>query len=248
MPATRLLWSIPVKLVTLRTGWGSSPKPIRLMPAAWLTSPNMSSLRRGSKLAKQAELQELVTRRRQLVDLRRIELNHKESASSKIVRKNVQRMVDLLRKQIAQLDKEILRLIEEDDDWNQKAQLLDSARHRKGQHRDPPGTTSRVGPIEPSEDRWCWPGAVPFNRDSGRFHGKRSIWGGRAAVRSVLYMAAITARTHNPVIREFAKRLEAAGKPFKVVITACMGKLLVILNAMLKNKTKWSPKNCLANA
>ena len=89
---------------------------------------------------------------------------------------------------------------------------------------------------------------MPFNRDSGRFHGKRSIWGGRAAVRSVLYMAAITARTHNPVIREFAKRLEAAGKPFKVVITACMRKLLVILNAMLKNKTKWSPKNCLANA
>ena len=91
-------------------------------------------------------------------------------------------------------------------------------------------------------------GVAPFNRDSGRFQGKRSIWGGRAAVRSVLYMAAITARTHNPVIREFAKRLEAAGKPFKVVITACMRKLLVILNAMIKNKTKWSPKKCLANA
>jgi len=91
-------------------------------------------------------------------------------------------------------------------------------------------------------------GVAPFNRDSGRFHGKRSIRGGRASVRSVLYMAAITARTHNPVIRKFAKRLEAAGKPFKVVITACMRKLLVILNTMLKNKTEWSPKKCLANA
>lgn len=197
---------------------------------------------------KQAELQELVTRRRQLVDLRRIELNHKESASSKIVRKNVQRMVDLLRKQIAQLDKEILRLIEEDDDWNQKAQLLDSAPGiGKVNIVTLLGQLPELGQLN-RRKIGALVGAVPFNRDSGRFHGKRSIWGGRAAVRSVLYMAAITARTHNPVIREFAKRLEAAGKPFKVVITACMRKLLVILNAMLKNKTKWSPKNCLANA
>jgi transposase len=197
---------------------------------------------------KQAELQELVTRRRQLVDLRRIELNHKESASSKIVRKNVQRMVDLLRKQIAQLDKEILRLIEEDDDWNQKAQLLDSAPGiGKVNIVTLLGQLPELGQLN-RRKIGALVGTVPFNRDSGRFHGKRSICGGRTAVRSVLYMAAITARTHNPVIREFAKRLEAAGKPFKVVITACMRKLLVILNAMLKNKTKWSPKNCLANA
>lgn len=197
---------------------------------------------------KQAELQELVTRRRQLVDLRRIELNHKESASSKTVRKNVQQMVDLLRKQIEQLNKEILRLIEEDDDWNQKAKLL--------------GTTPGIGQVNVATLLGQIPelgqlnrqkisalvGVAPFNRDSGRFQGKRSIWGGRASVRSVLYMAAITARTHNPVIQAFAKRLEAAGKPFKVVITACMRKLLVILNTMLKNKTKWSPTKCPANA
>jgi transposase len=197
---------------------------------------------------KQAELQELVTRRRQLVDLRRVELNHKESASSKIVRKNVQRMVDLLRKQIEQLDKEILRLIEEDDDWNQKAKLLDTA-PGIGQVNIVTllGQIPELGQLNRQKIS-ALVGVAPFNRDSGRFHGKRSIWGGRASVRSVLYMAAITARTHNPVIRAFAKRLEAAGKPFKVVITACMRKLLVILNAMLKNKTEWSPKKCLANA
>ena len=108
----------------------------------------------------------------------------------------------------------------------------------------------RVDPVGGAADYHRWP--VTDAGDSiywaGLNKGKRSIWGGRAAVRSVLYMAAITARTHNPVIREFAKRLEAAGKPFKVVITACMRKLLVILNAMIKNKTEWSPKNCLANA
>jgi transposase len=197
---------------------------------------------------KQAELQELVTRRRQLIDLRTAELNRKETVSSKNVRKNVQQLVDQLRKQIEQIEKEILHLIEEDDDWTEKANLL--------------GTTPGVGQVSIVTILGHVPelgqlnrqqisaliGVAPFNRDSGRFQGKRSIWGGRAAVRSVLYMAAITARTHNPVIREFAKRLEAAGKPFKVVITACMRKLLVILNAMIKNKTEWSPKTCLANA
>jgi transposase len=197
---------------------------------------------------KQAELQELVTRRRQLIDLRTAELNRKETASSKNVRKNVQQLVDQLRKQIEQIEKEILRLIEENDDWSEKANLL--------------GTMPGVGQVNIVTILGHVPelgqlnrqkisalvGVAPFNRDSGRFQGKRSIWGGRAAVRSVLYMAAITARTHNPVIRNFAKRLEAAGKPFKVVITACMRKLLVILNAMIKNKTPWSPKNSLANA
>ena len=85
-------------------------------------------------------------------------------------------------------------------------------------------------------------GLAPFNRDSGRFRGKRSIWGGRASVRSVLYMAALSARRCNPIIRQFAKRLEAEGKLFKVVITACMRKLLVILNTMVKNNTHWNPK------
>lgn len=83
-------------------------------------------------------------------------------------------------------------------------------------------------------------GVAPINRDSGRQHGKRTTQGGRNEVRRVLYMAALTARHHNPVIRAFAQRLKAAGKPFKVVMTACMRKLLVILNAMVHAGTPWS--------
>lgn len=84
-------------------------------------------------------------------------------------------------------------------------------------------------------------GVAPFNRDSGKWRGKRTTWGGRASVRSVLYMAALSASQHNPVIRAFYERLLEAGKPKKVALTACMRKLLVILNAMLKNGTLWDP-------
>ncbi len=83
-------------------------------------------------------------------------------------------------------------------------------------------------------------GLAPMNRDSGRQQGKRAIKGGRGEIRQVLYMAVLTARRRNPVIRALAERLEAAGKPYKVIMTACMRKLLVILNAMVATATAWS--------
>ena len=82
-------------------------------------------------------------------------------------------------------------------------------------------------------------GVAPFNRDSGRLRGTRSIWGGRARVRAMLYMGTLSASRHNPVIRDCYQGLLAAGKPKKVALTACMRKLLVILNAMLKQHTPW---------
>ena len=82
-------------------------------------------------------------------------------------------------------------------------------------------------------------GVAPFNRDSGTLRGKRSVWGGRAKARATLYMATLTASRHNPVIRDFYQRLLAAGKPKKVALVACMRKLLVILNAMLKTGSPW---------
>ena len=82
-------------------------------------------------------------------------------------------------------------------------------------------------------------GVAPFNRDSGHLRGKRTIWGGRAVVRSALYMSTLVATRHNPVIRGFYQHLLAAGKPKKVALTACMRKLLTILNAMLKHQTPW---------
>ena len=82
-------------------------------------------------------------------------------------------------------------------------------------------------------------GVAPFNRDSGTLRGKRAVWGGRARVRAILYMGAMVASRHNPVIRDFYQKLLAAGKPKKVALVACMRKLLVILNSMLKDGSPW---------
>ena len=82
-------------------------------------------------------------------------------------------------------------------------------------------------------------GVAPFNRDSGTVRGKRRVWGGRARIRAVLYMGALAASRFNPVIRDFYQRLLAAGKPKKVALTACMRKLLVVLNSMLKSSSSW---------
>jgi len=190
---------------------------------------------------KQEELAQLVTRRRQLVDLRTAEKNRRETLTSKPVRKSVQQVIDLLNKQIERIEKEILALLESDDEWKDKGSIIQSA----------PGIGSvtvasllaelpELGFLNRQEIA-ALVGLAPFNRDSGRFQGKRSIWGGRASVRSVLYMAALTARRCNPVIRAFAQRLEAQGKPFKVVIVACMRKLLVILNTLVKTNSHWNP-------
>jgi transposase len=84
-------------------------------------------------------------------------------------------------------------------------------------------------------------GVAPFNRDSGLWRGRRMIWGGRAHVRAVLYMSTLVATRHNPVIREFYERLLAVGKEKKVALTACMRKLLTILNAMVKHQQRWQP-------
>jgi transposase len=190
----------------------------------------------------QAELRELVTRRRQLIELRTAEQNRLETTATRIVRKNVRHLVEQLDKQIRQLEEAIGELVESQPELCAKASLMKTV----------PG----VGPVTVTSLLVDLPelgrlnrqqiaalvGVAPFNRDSGKFHGRRAIWGGRAAVRSVLYMAALTARRFNPFIRQFALRLEAAGKPFKVVLTACMRKLLVILNAMIKNNLPWNSK------
>jgi len=189
---------------------------------------------------KQAELQQLVARRRQLVGLRTAESNRMETASSKEVRKSIRQVLDLLKKQIERVEKQIAALIEANDDWKHKADIVDSA----------PGVGPKTAAALVAElpelgklnrrQIAALAGLAPFNRDSGNFRGKRAIWGGRGTVRSALYMAALTARRCNSVIRKFAQRLEAQGKRHKVVMTACMRKLLVILNTMVKNNTHWN--------
>ena len=85
-------------------------------------------------------------------------------------------------------------------------------------------------------------GVAPFNRDSGTLRGRRTVYGGRAEVRAVLYMGALVATKHNPVIKAFYTRLCAAGKAKKVALTACMHKLLTIMNAMVRDLTPWQPR------
>lgn len=191
---------------------------------------------------KQAQLAELVNRRRQLIEFRTAEQNRLETVTTKLVQRNIRHLIEQLNKQIRQLEEAIGQLVQSEPELASKAALLETV----------PG----VGPVTVTSLLVELPelgrlnrqqvaalvGVAPFNRDSGKFHGRRRIWGGRASVRSVLYMAALTARRFNPFIRKFAQRLEAAGKPFKVVLTACMRKLLVILNSMVKNNLPWNPK------
>jgi len=187
-------------------------------------------------------IEELVVRRRQLVQMSVAEKTRLHQAPKGPVRKSVSHMLDQLRAQLDELDAELARLIEDDDDWSARARRLATA----------PGVgpvTSRTLVAELPElgrlDRQAIAalvGVAPLNRDSGEFRGRRLIWGGRAGVRAALYMATLTARSFNPVIKAFAAKLEAAGKPFKLVMTACMRKLLVILTSMLRDQTAWNPK------
>jgi transposase len=186
-----------------------------------------------------AELMQLVSRRRQLIDLRTMESNRAAQATARAAQKSIRHVLKLLEKEIDQLEAEIARLLASDDDWRGKIELLSSV----------PGiakvTSATLVAEVPELGRLnrqaiaALVGVAPFNDDSGRHRGIRRITGGRSAVRHVLYMAALSARRCNPVIHAFANRLAAQGKKPKVIIAACMRKLLVILNSILKNNTPW---------
>jgi transposase len=189
--------------------------------------------------ARQEAVQQLLARRRQVIEMLTMEQNRLKMLDEKLVVKQLKRVVRLLERQREDLDREIARLIEDDDEWRGRSEILQSVPGVG------PATASVLIAAMPELGRLsrqqvaALAGLAPFNRDSGQFRGRRMIFGGRAVVRQGLYMAAVVARRHNPVIREFADRLEKAGKPFKVLITACMRKLLTILNAMVKAGQMW---------
>jgi transposase len=189
------------------------------------------------------ELADLVRRRRQLTDLRTQEANRSQLALHPKIRKSVRKMLKTLDYQIAEIDRFIEQHIKSDDDFRQKNKILRSA---KG-----------IGPVTSAvliaqlpelgqlnrQQIAALVGVAPYDFVSGRFAGKSRIWGGRKDIRSALYMSAMAAIRWNPVIRCFANRLLKKGKAFKVVITACMRKLLIILNTMIRNQTLWRPEN-----
>jgi transposase len=206
-----------------------------LMQFARLAEPRLAQKRSEN----QAELDALITCRRQLTAARTEQGNARLTTRSKNAKASIDAVLATLDRQIERLDQQIRKLIDSDDDFKHLDRLL----------RSVPG----VGPVlsatflaELSElgdaDRreiGSLVGVAPFNRDSGNFRGKRAVRGGRAQVRCVLYMATLAAIRFNPVLRRFAERLRQAGKAAKVILVASMRKLLTLINAMVRDNLHW---------
>jgi len=180
----------------------------------------------------------ILTRRRQLIEMLTAENNRLASARSP-VRKRVQAHIRWLEREVTQTDDDLAQAIRESPLWREKEELLRSV---PGVGRVMTMTLlanlPELGTLSGKQIA-ALAGVAPLNRDSGTWRGKRMVWGGRAQIRAALYMATLVATRCNPVIRAFYRRLCAAGKAKKVALMACMRKLLLILNAMLKQGTPW---------
>jgi transposase len=183
-------------------------------------------------------LQALVLRRRQLVEMLTMERNRLRTAH-RGVHKSLQSSIRWLEKRLVEVDEDIDGALRESGVWRERVELLESV----------PGiarvisvsllaSLPELGQLNRRQIS-ALAGVAPFNRDSGRWQGRRSIYGGRPLVRSALYMAALVGARHNPVLKAFYQRLRGAGKPAKVALTACMRKLLVILNTMIRSGQRW---------
>jgi transposase len=184
------------------------------------------------------EIKALVNRRRQLKGMITAEKNRKAIAR-KPLKANIQAHIDWLNKEMNDLDSAIRKRIEASPVWRVKDNLLQSI---PGVGRVLSATILAQLPELGRLNRRqiaALVGVAPFNCDSGYMKGKRSIWGGRASVRTILYMATLAGTRFNPVIRDFFQRLVQRGKPKKVALVACMRRLLTIMNAILKTRRAW---------
>lgn len=186
------------------------------------------------------ELKEVMARRSQLVEMISAEKNRLKAARQKDIKEDIRAHIKWLETRIDNVDTELRKAIEASPVLRDKYQLL----------RSTPG----VGPVLSATLLTQLPelgelnrqqvaslvGVAPLNRDSGLMRGKRTVWGGRGRIRGALYMAALVATRCNPVIRAFYQRLCSLGKPKKLALTACMRKLLAILNSMVKHHTVWT--------
>ena len=180
----------------------------------------------------------LVTRRRQLIDMQTAEKNRRATTNPELLPR-LQKHLDWLETELAEIEDDLNNWIDQNAQWREKRASLESV----------PG----VGPVTSftllaelpelgtlsRQKIAALVGLAPFNRDSGRFRGHRHIFGGRADVRSVLYMAALSGIRYNPILKAFYNRLIAKGKLPKVALTACMRKLLTILNAIIRDEATW---------
>ena len=184
------------------------------------------------------ELIDLVDRRRQLVTMRAEEKTRLSQATAS-ARQDIKEHIEWLDERLRRLDIDLTAKLRSSSLWKAKEEILISV---PGVGRVTVLTLLARLPELGALNRRAiaaLTGVAPFARDSGQHRGRRMIWGGRADVRSVLYMAAVTAARINPVIKSFYLRLKQAGKPAKVALTACMRKLLTILNTMLRTNQSW---------
>ena len=187
------------------------------------------------------ELHYLTTRRNQVMTMLVAEKNRLGRAS-RAVRPRIQAHIAWLEQELADLDQDLQETLRRSPVWREKDDLL----------RSVPGVGEQLSvtllahlPELGALDRKqiaALVGVAPMNRDSGNMRGKRTVAGGRARVRAVLYMGALAGSRHNPVLRDFCQRLLAAGKTKKLALTACMRKLLIILNAMAKSGQRWNQR------
>jgi transposase len=187
------------------------------------------------------EMGSLLSRRRQLIEILTAERNRLSIADEE-VGPGIQTHIDWLEKALSDINADLDRRVKESPAWREKDELLKSV----------PGVGRVVSSTLLIElpELGCLNrrqiaslvGVAPLNRDSGTMRGKRTVWGGRAKLRATLYMAALVATKCNPIISAFYKRLLESGKAKKVALVACMRKLIVILNAMVKSMTHWHPR------
>jgi transposase len=185
------------------------------------------------------ELEALVNRRRQLLEMLTAEQNRARMTTSKAARRDIEQHVDWLKKRIKDHDGDIGKCVRQSPLWREKSDLLRSI---PGLGKVSASTLLASVPELGTLDRRklaALIGVAPFNRDSGQMRGKRTIWGGRADVRAVLYMATLSAVRHNPALRATYERLVGAGKAKKLALVACMRKLLTIANAVIRDKSAW---------
>ena len=194
---------------------------------------------RPIKTNEEQDLDDLSGRRDQLVGMLADEKNRRASAATDSLRDEIQVHIDWLTDRIADLDQQLKKLLQRSAHWRAKDEIL----------RSTPGIGAVVsytllaqlpelGTLNRQQISKLV-GVAPLNRDSGKQRGSRHIYGGRANVRKLLYMAALSASRCNPVIKAFYERLRARQKPFKVAITACMRKLLTIINFMVRDGSSW---------
>ena len=189
----------------------------------------------------QQSLDSLTLRRNQLVKQRAMEKQHIETVSNKETKRSINRSLKFLDKEVARIEEKIKKLVDSDITIKEKVKLLATL---KGF-----GSVASVSLIAgipelgmlSNKEISALAGVAPFCRDSGTMKGKRTIWGGRAQVRSILYMATLSAVRHNPAIKVFYDRLVSKGKPKKTALVACMRKLIIIANSMIRNNMEWDP-------